>query len=110
MDDLQIAYREGATTVALVVANGEFWLWFTTEPGRRMRPQVISRDQLEELTTNTFSGAQAKAYLESRMQAAGYQLQRSAIQSDDIAVWTIGSTDRTAPTTTNGERPTNGLS
>jgi hypothetical protein len=90
MKDLQIAFREDATSVALIVANGEFWLWFTTEPGRRLRPQIISRDQLEELTTNHFSDAEAKAYLETRMQAAGYTLQRSAIQSEDISVWKIG--------------------
>ncbi len=89
MRDLQIAYREDATSVALIVANGECWLWFTTEPGRRLRPQIISRDQIEELTTNHFGDAEAKAYLETRMHAAGYKLQRSAIQSEDIAVWTI---------------------
>ena len=89
MSDLQITFREDATSVALIVANSEFWLWFTTEPGRRLRPQIIARDQIEELTTGHFSDAEAKAYLETRMQAAGYKLQRSSIQSEDIAVWKI---------------------
>lgn len=91
MNDLQIAYREDATSVALVVANGEFWLWFTTEPEHTLRSQVISHEQIRELAMNDFSDAEAKAYLETRMQAAGYRLQRSAIQSGDIAVWTIRS-------------------
>ena len=92
MDDLQIAFREDATSVALIVANGEFWLWFTTEPGHRLRPQIIARDQIEELTANHFSDAEAKVYLEtSDCRRPGTSCSGPAIQSEDIAVWKIRS-------------------
>jgi hypothetical protein len=91
MIEVQIKYHEDATSVALVAANDEYWLWFTTGTERRMRPQLVSRDQIGEALADDISDARAKDYLETQMQKAGYKLQRSAIQSGDIAVWAITS-------------------
>jgi hypothetical protein len=91
MNEVQIHYHPDATAVALVLANGEYWLWFTTGPHHRMRPQIIGRQQLRDAMTDECSSADAAAYLEIRMQVAGYKLQRSLIQSGDLAVWYIAS-------------------
>jgi hypothetical protein len=90
MNDLQIDYHEDATSVALIVARNLYWLWFTTGPEGTMRPQLVRRDQIG-YARDDFTDAEAKGYLEVRMQAAGYELQRSAIQSRDVSVWDIAS-------------------
>ncbi len=89
-NDIKIRYHEDATSVVLVVAHGEYWLWFTTGPERRIRPQIISRDEVGDVPYD-ISDAAARTYLEVRMKVAGYKVKRTAIQSRDIAVWDIAS-------------------
>ena len=91
MKHVQIDYHGDATSVALVVTNDDFWLWFTTGAERRVRPQLVSREQIRDAIPGGFSVAEATAYLETRMQVAGYQLRRSAIQHGNIAAWEIVS-------------------
>jgi hypothetical protein len=91
MNLVQIDYHEDATSVALIVTNDDFWLWFTTGAERRMRPQLISRAQIRHAIGGGFSVAEATAYLETRMQVAGYELNRSAMEHGNIAAWEIVS-------------------
>ena len=88
MDDVQIEYHEDAKYVVLIATIGDFWLWFTTAPGQLV-PEFATGNQIGDAILERFSDAEATAYLETRMQAAGYRLRQSAIRSRDIAVWEI---------------------
>jgi len=90
MPDVRIEYYAAATSVVFIAANGDFWLWFTTAPGQLV-PEFVTGDQIGDAVLHGFSDAEAKAYLETRMVAAGYTLQPTAIRSRDITVWTIDS-------------------
>jgi hypothetical protein len=93
MDEVQIKHRPEATTVALIAWRGDYWLWFTMEQGRLV-PTLVSSDQIRNALRDGFGDAEAKTYLETRIQAAGYQLRPTAIQSADIAVWDITNSSR----------------
>jgi hypothetical protein len=88
MDDVQIEYHEDAKYVVLIATIGDFWLWFTTAPGQLV-PEFVTGNQIGNAILEGFSDAEATAYLETRLGAAGYKLRPSVIQSRDIVVWEI---------------------
>lgn len=83
-------YHSDATSVVLIAANGDFWLWFTTAPGHLV-PEFVTGNQIADAIVSGFSLSEARSYLEVRMHAAGYQLRPSAIDNEDIVVWEIVS-------------------
>ena len=91
MDDVQIEYHEDAKYVVLIVTHGDLWLWFTTACGQLVR-EFCTCNQIGDAHLDGCSDAEVTAYLETRIQAAGYELRHSAIHSLDIAVWEIIST------------------
>jgi hypothetical protein len=93
MRDVHVSYHPNATLVVLVAANGDYWLWFTIEPDHEMVSEILSGTQLADALGDGRSDSEVKAYLESRMRAAGYQLQPSSIEGRDLAVWRIRSNE-----------------
>jgi hypothetical protein len=88
MDDVQIEYHEDAKYVVLIATYDDFWLWFTTARGQLVS-EFCTGNQIGDAIVDGCSDAEATAYLETRMQAAGYRLRHSAIHKGDIAVWEI---------------------
>ena len=43
-------YHSNATSVVLIAANGDFWLWFTLAPGQ-LEPEFVTGNQIADPAT-----------------------------------------------------------
>jgi hypothetical protein len=86
--DINLHVHPHATFASLHKGDAMWFLTYTGQPGFNREMQPITDNEIADALRDGFSDDQAIAYIETRLEAAGYEVQRLPPGTHDAA-WAL---------------------